>query len=86
MSVENSGDLSPSAQRNLAAIAATPTITIVQLAHKLGVNRRTVERNIKILREKGRLVRAGARTSVYSGSRLGVGVAPASNLSRSHSP
>nr|WP_283163553.1 HTH domain-containing protein [Brenneria tiliae] len=63
MSVENSGDLSPSAQRILAAIAATPTITIVQLADKLGVNRRTVERNIKILREKGRLARVGATKS-----------------------
>ncbi|MCL2900330.1 winged helix-turn-helix domain-containing protein [Brenneria tiliae] len=63
MSVENSGDLSPSAQRILAAIAATPTITIIQLADKLGMNRRTVERNIKILREKGRLIRVGATKS-----------------------
>ncbi|MFW5400970.1 Fic family protein [Yersinia sp. 1252 StPb PI] len=65
MSVENSLSLTVTAERILATITASPTITIVQLASELSVSNRTIERNIKILQEKGRLVRVGATKSGY---------------------
>ncbi len=49
--------LSATAQKTLTAIAKHPSITMTRLAVDLAVNRRTVERNIKILQDKGLLVR-----------------------------
>jgi Fic family protein len=65
MSVENRAMLAPTAQRVVAAIEAHPAITITQLADQLAVNPRTIERHLKILREKGRLLRVGATKNGY---------------------
>jgi len=59
MSVENSSGLSATGKKVLAAIAASPSITLAELAESLGVARRTVERNVKVLQEKGLLTRVG---------------------------
>ncbi|MRT04611.1 Fic family protein [Ewingella americana] len=59
MSVENSSGLSVTGKKVLAAIAASPSITLAELAESLGVARRTVERNVKVLQEKGLLTRVG---------------------------
>jgi len=60
MSVENSSGLSATGKKVLAAIAASPSITLAELAESLGVARRTVERNVKVLQEKGLLTRVGS--------------------------
>ncbi|MGY2800157.1 Fic family protein [Ewingella americana] len=60
MSVENSSGLSVTGKKVLAAIAASPSITLAELAESLGVARRTVERNVKVLQEKGLLTRVGS--------------------------
>ncbi|MBS0055781.1 Fic family protein [Yersinia sp. Marseille-Q3913] len=65
MSVENSLPLGLTAERILAIIATNPAITIVQLASKLSVSSRTIERNIKVLQERGCLLRVGATKSGY---------------------
>ena len=59
MSVENSSGLSVTGKKVLAAIAASPSVTLAELAESLGVARRTVERNVKVLQEKGLLTRVG---------------------------
>jgi Fic family protein len=59
MSVENSQPVSATGKKVLAAIAASPSITLAELAESLGVARRTVERNVKVLQEKGLLARVG---------------------------
>src|SRR5476649_1536908 len=63
MPVENAGNLSVTASKILAAVEATPSITIAQLAQALGINSRTVERNIKTLQDNGRLQREGSTKS-----------------------
>lgn len=65
MPVESPHSLNLTAERILVALAADPTITIVQLANQLGVSSRTIERNIKVLQDKGLLVRVGATKSGY---------------------
>lgn len=65
MPVENPLFLTPTAQKVLAAIAAQPAITITQLADQLAVNSRTIERHLKVLQEKGRLLRVGATKNGY---------------------
>ncbi|WP_340618777.1 Fic family protein [Xenorhabdus entomophaga] len=60
MSVENLQPLNATSQKILSVIALYPAITITQLADELGVNRRTIERNIKILQDNGYLVRVAA--------------------------
>nr|WP_223281685.1 Fic family protein [Xenorhabdus griffiniae] len=65
MSVENPQPLKATAQKILFVIAAHPAITITQLADELGVSRRTIERNIKILQDIGRLIRVGAKKGGY---------------------
>ncbi|WP_411703593.1 Fic family protein [Edaphovirga cremea] len=65
MPVENPQPLTPTAQGILDILVANPAITISQMADKLAVNRRTIERNIKILQDKGRLLRVGATKSGY---------------------
>ncbi|CQQ87497.1 Fis family transcriptional regulator [Yersinia enterocolitica] len=65
MSVENSSSLSLIAERILAIIAVNHNITMVKIAGELKVSSRTIERNIKILQEKGRLVRVGTTKSGY---------------------
>lgn len=65
MPVESPHSLNLTAERILVALAADPTITIVQLANQLGVSSRTIERNIKVLQDKGLLVRIGATKSGY---------------------
>lgn len=61
--VENGGNLSATGSKIIAAVAATPSITIAQLAQALGIHPRTVERNIKTLQENGRLRRDGSTKS-----------------------
>ncbi|HDL8565079.1 TPA: HTH domain-containing protein, partial [Yersinia enterocolitica] len=63
--VENSSSLSLMAERILAIIAVNHNITMVKIAGELKVSSRTIERNIKILQEKGRLVRVGTTKSGY---------------------
>src|SRR5471032_2284497 len=63
MSVQNAGNLSVTASKILDAVEATPSITIAQLAQALGINSRTVERNIKTLQDNGRLQREGSTKS-----------------------
>ncbi len=58
MSVEMSGKI-------LEMIAKNPTITISAIAIALDLTERTVERNIKILRENQQLERIGAKKSGY---------------------
>ncbi|PHM61736.1 Fic family protein [Xenorhabdus ishibashii] len=65
MSVENPQPLNATAQKILLVIAAHPATTITQLADELGVSRRTIERNIKILQDIGRLIRVGAKKGGY---------------------
>ncbi|PHM49598.1 Fic family protein [Xenorhabdus miraniensis] len=65
MSVENLQPLNATSQKILSVIALHPAITITQLADELGVNRRTIERNIKILQDNGYLVRVGAKKGGY---------------------
>ncbi|CDG18852.1 Fic family protein [Xenorhabdus doucetiae] len=65
MSVENPQSLNATAQKILSVIAARPAITITQLADELGVSRRTIERNIKLLQDMGRLMRVGAKKGGY---------------------
>jgi len=63
MPVQNAVNLSVTGSKILAAVEATPSITIAQLAQALGINPRTVERNIKTLQENGRLHREGSTKS-----------------------
>ncbi|MDC9614774.1 Fic family protein [Xenorhabdus khoisanae] len=65
MSVENLQPLNATSQKILSVIALHPVITITQLADELGVSRRTIERNIKILQNNGYLVRIGAKKGGY---------------------
>ncbi|KMJ45855.1 cell division protein Fic [Xenorhabdus khoisanae] len=65
MSVENLQPLNATSQKILSVIALHPVITITQLADELGVSRRTIERNIKILQDNGYLVRIGAKKGGY---------------------
>lgn len=65
MSVKNLQPLNATSQKILSVIALHPAITITQLADELGVNRRTIERNIKILQDNGYLVRVGAKKGGY---------------------
>ncbi|WP_319924557.1 HTH domain-containing protein [Xenorhabdus littoralis] len=65
MSVENTPPLNSTSQKILSVIAVCPAITIIQLADELEVSRRTIERNIKILQDIGRLVRVGAKKGGY---------------------
>lgn len=65
MPVEDPKSLSLTPKCILAAISHNPAITLVQLADELNVNSRTIERNIKMLQEKGLLVRVGAAKSGY---------------------
>ncbi|MDC9590297.1 Fic family protein [Xenorhabdus sp. XENO-10] len=65
MSVENSQPLNATSQKILSIIADQPSITISQLADDLGVNPRTIERNIKVLQEDGLLIRVGAKKGGY---------------------
>lgn len=60
MPVDNLRAVNPTAQRILAAIALNSSITLAQLAEELGINSRTVERNIKFLQEEKRVIRRGA--------------------------
>ena len=48
-------------QRIISLLERQPTLTIAKLAEELHVTRRTIERNIRSLREKGKLIRKGAR-------------------------
>jgi predicted HTH transcriptional regulator len=59
MPVEMRLSLNATAQQILCIIAKCPSITMARLAEDLAVNRRTVERNIKTLQDKGLLVREG---------------------------
>ncbi|WP_099142042.1 Fic family protein [Xenorhabdus kozodoii] len=65
MSVEKPQPVSATSQKILSAIIAYPAITITQLAEELGLSRRTIERNIKILRDTGYLSRVGAKKGGY---------------------
>ncbi|MDR0219343.1 MAG: Fic family protein [Enterobacteriaceae bacterium] len=65
MSVENRLALNETSQKILSLITEQPTITISQLADILRVSRRTIERNIKVLQENGRLIRIGAKKAGY---------------------
>ncbi|WP_416776721.1 Fic family protein [Xenorhabdus budapestensis] len=65
MSVENLQLLNVTSQKILLTIVKQPAITISQLADKLEVSCRTVERNIKVLQENGHLIRVGAKKTGY---------------------
>ena len=65
MPVQMLPPLTSTAQKILSAIAEHPAITMTQLAENLGINRRTVERNIKVLQQEGRLMRVGVTKSGY---------------------
>ncbi|OTA19052.1 Fic family protein [Xenorhabdus beddingii] len=65
MSVENTPPLNATAKKILSLIANQPSITIAKLADDLGVNPRTIERNIKVLQEYGYLIRVGAKKGGY---------------------
>ncbi|MDC9622941.1 Fic family protein [Xenorhabdus sp. XENO-7] len=65
MSVENLPLLNRTSQKILSFIADHPAITMSQLADELGVSRRTIERNIKVLQENGHLIRVGAKKGGY---------------------
>ena len=60
MTMDTPRSVNPTARRILAAIAANSAITLAQLAEALGINRRTVERNIKLLQQENKVVRLGA--------------------------
>ena len=59
MPVEMRLSLNATAQQIISIIAKYPSITMARLAENLALNRRTVERNIKTLQDKGLLVRQG---------------------------
>ncbi|WP_232326181.1 HTH domain-containing protein [Xenorhabdus hominickii] len=61
VSVQNSRRFNATSQKILAVIIVAPAITIIQLAENLGVNRRTIECNIKILQDAEYLIRIGAK-------------------------
>ncbi|MDC9596920.1 HTH domain-containing protein [Xenorhabdus anantnagensis] len=65
MSEEKPQPLNATSQKILSLIANQPSITISQLADDLGVNPRTIERNIKVLQENGLLIRVGAKKGGY---------------------
>ncbi|SFN69116.1 HTH domain-containing protein [Xenorhabdus japonica] len=65
MSEENSQPLNATSQKILSLIADQHSITISQLADNLGVNPRTIERNIKVLQENGLLIRVDAKKGGY---------------------
>jgi ATP-dependent DNA helicase RecG len=46
-------------------IKLNPHITIVEIANQLNLTTRTIEKNIKLLRESGRLERIGADKGGY---------------------
>ena len=52
-------------ERIIAAIKADNTISATQIAELVKVSKRTIERNIKELREKGVLERHGAARGGY---------------------
>lgn len=49
----------------IQCIVNNPKITIVELAESIGVSTRTVEKNIKTLREAGVIERVGGRKAGY---------------------
>ena len=55
----------PTEERILALIGQQPAITIARLAVLTGLTTRTVERNLKSLQHKGRLLRIGAARSGF---------------------
>src|SRR5471030_2532909 len=65
MPVQMQVQISASGKRILEAIAASPSITLNQLAESLDINRRTVERNIKILQDNAKLTRVGSTKSGF---------------------
>ena len=65
MAVQMPVQISASGKRILEAIAASPSITLNQLAESLDINRRTVERNIKILQDNAKLTRVGSTKSGF---------------------
>lgn len=60
MAVEMAGEISASEYQLLTVLADKPHATVAELIEVLGRSRRTIERNIKSLQEKGKLQRMGA--------------------------
>ena len=60
-SVSASGVLNKTEQQILKYVLVQPEITAVELAAKINVTTRTVERNMASLQKKGKLVRNGSK-------------------------
>lgn len=60
VAVEMAGEISASEYQLLTVLADKPHATVTELIEVLGRSRRTIERNIKSLQEKGKLQRMGA--------------------------
>lgn len=59
-SVKRRGNVGETSEKILALIQATPHITIPELAYKIGVTTRSIERNIQKLKDDNLLKRIGA--------------------------
>lgn len=61
MSVENPSTPGATSQQLLMLLAQQPELTVIQLAEKMGLSRRTIERHLKLLQAQQRLQRMGSK-------------------------
>jgi len=62
---ENKTEINETQRKLLEYLSRSPRITGMELAQILGVSQRSIEKNIKILKEKGLVVRHGSTKSGY---------------------